>query len=61
MMGPIPDFPIGYRLPADVDLQIRATAALRREEMTARPAPVPAPRAHRLYWRRRPAAVPTLN
>ena len=59
MMGPI-DFPVGYRLPSHLEQRIRATAARRQEEATARPAPRPV-RAHRLHWRRRPVVAPTLS
>jgi hypothetical protein len=56
MMGPIPEFPMGYRLPSEVDLAIRASAALRLE--AAAPRAAVRPRTHRLVWRRRPVAVP---
>ena len=56
MMGPIPEFPMGYRLPSEIDLAIKASAVLRQE--AAAPRSVVRPRPHRLVWRRRPVAVP---
>jgi hypothetical protein len=60
MMGPIPEFPVGYRLPTEAELEIRRNAALRADaipEATLRPAP----RVHRFSWRRRPVMSPGMT